>query len=228
VVLRTVTAVDAIRDRPRAVVLVEGDSDARALRTLAARRGRDLDAERVRLVAIGGATNIRHALQVFGPGGLDVQLAGLCDAAEERFYRRGLERAGLGADLDADKMAELGFRVCVVDLEDELIRALGPDAVEDVIATQGELPALRTFARQPAQRERDRSRQLRRFLGTRAGRKLRYAQALVEALDLSRVPTPLDGVLTAVRATTPPTGPDREGERGEQPGLNGAERGSRW
>jgi hypothetical protein len=36
-------------------------------------------------------------------------------------------------------------------------------------------------------------------MGTRSGRKLRYATALVEALDLARVPRPLDAVLDRVR-----------------------------
>src|SRR5207253_2012249 len=39
----------------RAVVLVEGRSDEIAIRTLAARRGRDLAAEGVSVLAVGGA-----------------------------------------------------------------------------------------------------------------------------------------------------------------------------
>src|SRR6266571_3232318 len=82
-----------------AVVLVEGVSDQRALEALAERRGRNLDAEGVSIVPIGGATNIARFLQRFGPAGFDVRLAGLCDAGEEDDFRRGLERAGLGSDL---------------------------------------------------------------------------------------------------------------------------------
>src|SRR5882672_4984708 len=63
-------------ERARAVVLVEGLSDRRALEALAARRGRDLGAEGVSVVSIGGATNIRSALDVFGPRGRDARLAG--------------------------------------------------------------------------------------------------------------------------------------------------------
>jgi hypothetical protein len=92
-------------------------------------------------------------------------------------------------------MAALGFHVCVADLEDELIRCLGPAAVERVVERQGELGSFRTFQRQPAQRERSLHDQLRRFLGTRSGRKGRYARLLVDALDLSRVPGPLDRLL---------------------------------
>jgi predicted ATP-dependent endonuclease of OLD family len=50
----------------RAVVLVEGISDQRALETLAERRGRDLDVEGVRIVPIGGAHAIGRFLARFG------------------------------------------------------------------------------------------------------------------------------------------------------------------
>ncbi len=81
------------------------------------------------------------------------------------------------------------------DLEDELVRALGVPAVEQVVAAAGELGALRTLQRQPAQRERPVELQLRRFLGSHSGRKARYARLLVEALDPDAVPAPLDGLL---------------------------------
>ena len=85
--------------------------------------------------------------------------------------------------------------MCDADLEDELIRALGTEAVERVVAETGELRALRTFQRQPAQRGRPPAAQLRRFLGTRSGRKIHYGRALVDALDLGDVPRPLDLVI---------------------------------
>ena len=85
----------------KAVVLVEGLSDQAALEALAERQGRDLDAEGVAVVSIGGAQAIGRFLDRFGPKGLDLRLAGLYDAGEERDFRRGLERAGLGADLIA-------------------------------------------------------------------------------------------------------------------------------
>lgn len=50
----------------RAVVLVEGISEQRALETLAERRGRDLDVEGVRIVPIGGAHAIGRFLARFG------------------------------------------------------------------------------------------------------------------------------------------------------------------
>jgi hypothetical protein len=185
-------------EHARAVVLVEGLSDRRALEALAARRGRDLGAEGVSVVSIGGATNIRSALDVFGPRGRDAQLAGLCDAAEEGDFRRGLELAGLGVDLTRDVMEDLGFYVCVADLEDELIRCLGYNAVEGVLEEQGDLVSFRTFQKQPEWRGRTTEEQLGRFLGTGRGRKIRTAALLVGALDLTRVPRPLDGVLAHV------------------------------
>ncbi|HKQ02252.1 MAG TPA: ATP-dependent endonuclease [Actinomycetes bacterium] len=180
---------------PTAVVLVEGRSDQVALEALAARRGRDLATEGVAVVAMGGARNIRRFLELFGPAGLDVRLAGLCDAGEEGDLRRGLEHAGLGSNLSRGDMEALGFYVCVDDLEDELIRCLGAAAVEQVVEGQGELGSFRTFQQQPAWQGRSRQAQLRRFIGTHSGRKARYARLLVDALDLAAVPRPLDRVL---------------------------------
>jgi predicted ATP-dependent endonuclease of OLD family len=183
---------------PRAVVLVEGMSDRHALEALAERRGRDLGAERIALVSMGGSKNVGSFLDLFGPRGLDVRIAGLCDAGEEGDVRRGLERVGFGADLTRDEMETLGFFVCVADLEDELIRSLGTASVEQVIDAQGELSSFRIFQRQPAQQGRSMEDQLRRFMGTRSGRKARYATLLVGALDLAHVPRPLDRVLAHV------------------------------
>ena len=175
-----------------AVVLVEGASDQAALETLAARCGRDLSGESIFVVPMGGATNIGHFLDLFGPRGFGVRLAGLCDEGEERDFRRGLERAG------PFDLAGLGFFVCVADLEDELIRALGVRRVQELIEAEGELGPFQTFTRQPAQRDRTREQQLRRFMGTRSGRKIRYGHVLAAALDLAGVPGPLAGVLSRV------------------------------
>jgi len=183
---------------PRAVVLVEGTSDQIALETLAERRGRDLGADRVAIVPIGGAQAIGGFLERFGPQGLDVRLAGLCDAGEERDFRRGLERAGLGSDLTRAEMEALGFYVCDIDLEAELIRALGADAVEQIAEAQGDLGAFRTLQKQPAWRGRPREEQLRRWMGSGGRRKIRYARLLVEALDLTEVPRPLNLLLAYV------------------------------
>jgi hypothetical protein len=175
-------------ERWRAVVLVEGQSDRAALEALAARRGRDLAAEGVRVVAMGGATNVRTHLARYGPGGRNLVVAGLCDAREAPHVTRALADAGVGGHV----------HVCVDDLEDELIRAAGVAGVERVIAAEGEARSLRILRREPAQRDRTQHEVLWRFMGSRSGRKLRYARRLVEALDPACVPAPLDGVLAAV------------------------------
>jgi hypothetical protein len=182
----------------RAVVLVEGLSDRVALEALAARRGRDLDADGVAVVPIGGAQAIGRYLQLLGPRGRDLRLAGLCDAREERDFRRALERAGLGSRLTRADLERLGFYVCVQDLEDELIRALGAARVEQVVRAHGELGSFRTLQKQPAWQGRPVEEQLRRFLGSGGRRKIRYARFLVDALDPDRVPRPLDRVLAHV------------------------------
>jgi hypothetical protein len=185
---------------PSGVILVEGVSDQRAVEALAARRGRDLSAERISVVPIGGAQAIDRFLHRFQP--THVRLAGLCDAPEEAHFRRSLERAGLGSDLSRAGMQRLGFYVCVEDLEDELIRALGVASVERVVDAQGELGSFRTLQKQAAWRGRPPEQQLRRFMGSGGSRKIRYARLLVEALDLGVVPRPLDGVLAHVGDTT--------------------------
>ncbi|MFE0962783.1 MULTISPECIES: TOPRIM nucleotidyl transferase/hydrolase domain-containing protein [Streptomyces] len=170
----------------RTVVLLEGLSDAAAVGALAAGRGRDLAAEGVCVMPMGGAMNVGHFARVLGPPGLDLRLTGLCDERERGFYARGLERAGAGR-------AE--FFVCAADLEDELIRALGVTRVEELVRAQGDLRPLRTFLSQPAQRDRTPQQQLRRFLGTKKGRKIHYGRVLVEALRPESVPAPLEDLL---------------------------------
>jgi hypothetical protein len=182
----------------RAVVLVEGISDQRALEALAERLGRSLEAEGISIVPMGGAQAIGRFLDLFGPRGLDVRLAGLCDAAEESEFQRGLERAGLGSNLTRADMERLGFYVCVADLEEELIGALGAASVEQLVDAQGDLGSFRTLQKQPAWQGRSTEEQLRRFMGSGGSRKIRYARLLVEALDLDRVPRPLSLVLAHV------------------------------
>lgn len=182
----------------RAVVLVEGNSDRVALHTLAARLGRDLAAESIEVVAMGGITNTRAFASRYGPYGLGVPLAGLYDAAEEAKLRHGLATGGLVAGLEPDGLSGLGFYRCSADLEDELIRALGVEAVEAVIEAAGEGHSLRLLAGMPAQRDWTREAVLRRFLGSRSGRKARYAALLVEALEPGRAPEPLASVLARV------------------------------
>lgn len=173
----------------RAAVLLEGPSDVAAVDALAASHGRDLAAEGVCVLPMGGAMSVGRFVSLLGPPGLGVRLTGLCDEAERRYYDRALERAGAPAE---------GFFVCAADLEDELIRALGPGRVEELVREEGDLRALQTFLRQPAQRGRTSQQQLRRFLGTKKGRKIHYGRVLVEALEPARVPTPLEDLLASL------------------------------
>ncbi|GAA4936326.1 hypothetical protein GCM10023237_68430 [Streptomyces coeruleoprunus] len=173
----------------RAVVLLEGPSDVAAVGALAERRGRDLAAEGISVLTMGGAMNVGRFARLLGPSGLGLRLAGLCDEGERRYYARGWEKA---------RAAQQGFFVCAADLEDELIRALGVARVTELVRAEGDLRALQTFLRQPAQQGRTAHQQLRRFLGTKKGRKIHYGRVLVEALDADRVPAPLDDLLASL------------------------------
>jgi hypothetical protein len=178
------------------IVLVEGISDQIAVETLAGRLGRHLGAERVVVVPIGGAHAITRYLTQFGPAGAGLRLAGLCDIGEEKVVRCGLASAGVGSPGTRADMERLGFHVCVEDLEDELIRAIGAARVQALIDSQGDLGSFRSLQRQPEWRGQPAGAQLRRFLGSGASRKLRYARLLAGAVDLDRLPHPLEALLT--------------------------------
>jgi hypothetical protein len=194
----------ASRDaRVRAVVLVEGVSDRVALEVLARRRGLDPAADGVALVSMDGVTNLSHFLARYPRGSAEtpgVSIAGLYDDAEEHVVRRALERAGPAPARGRHGLEARGFFGCSADLEDELIRALGPAAVERLVAAEGQLRSFRTLQRQPAQRDRSLHDQLRRLMGGRSGGKERYAAAMARAVPLGRVPRPLDAVLEYVYA----------------------------
>ena len=187
---------DAVSEKARAVVLVEGISDKVALEALATRRGWDLVAEGVAVVPIGGAQAIGRFLRAYSHERSSARLAGLCDAGEERDFRLALERTGFGQDLRRADMERLGFYVCEADLEDELIRCLGAEVVQEILAAHGKLVSFRTYQKQPAHRARSTEEQLRGFLNNW---KIQFAASLVDALDLDRVPRPLDCVLAHVR-----------------------------
>jgi hypothetical protein len=169
----------------RAAVLVEGTSDQRAVETLARRRGRDLEGERIAVVPTGGYGNLPRVLDELR----GTRLAGLYDFGEERHFLRALGCA------DRAELERVGFFACVLDLEDELTRAVGPAGMERVLAEQGELRSFRTYQHQPAHRDESLAEQLHGFMWNR---KQGYAALLVEALDLEHIPRPLDRVLAFV------------------------------
>ena len=174
----------SVEGRSAAVtVLVEGASDRLALEALARRRGDAL--EGVQIVDLGGITNLRGRLLAMGAGGV----LGLYDAAEQGYVARVLATFGI-TDLEA-----AGFFDCARDLEDEVIRAAGPELVLETLAERGELARFRRFQRQPAQRVRSIQEQLHRFAGTAAGRKSRFAADVIEVLPMDRMPAPLTGLL---------------------------------
>lgn len=173
----------------RAAVLLEGPSDVSAVNALAESRGRNLAAEGVCVLSIGGAMSVGHYARLLGSTGLGLRLTGLCDEREQSYYARGFEQAGA---------AQQDFFVCAADLEDELIRVLGVTRVEELVEAEGDLRALKTFLRQPAQQGRAPQQQFRRFLGTKKGRKIHYGRVLTEALDPDHVPAPLDDLLSGV------------------------------
>ena len=158
-----------------AVVLVEGITDRIALEAVAAKLGRDLAAEGVEVVPIGGAQAIRRAYGKHEGR----RVLGLCDAPEERWFRRVLGAATY---------------VCVENLEDELIRALGAARVEAIVAAQGDLETFRNFQNQPAWRGRSTESQLLRWMHN-GDRHHRYPPLLIAALQPHELPRPLAGVL---------------------------------
>jgi hypothetical protein len=196
--LRATGAAMARAQQARSVVLVEGISDQIAVETLASLHGRDLTDEAVVVVPIGGAHAVGRFLDLFGPGGRRLRVSGLCDAAEEPYIRRALARAGYAQPTTRADLEQEGFYVCDRDLEDELIRAVGPDALEALLADQGNLGSFRTLQKQATWRDAPFADQVRRFLGAGARRKLRYASLLVRALDLERQPRPLRNLLSRI------------------------------
>ncbi|WP_037608548.1 TOPRIM nucleotidyl transferase/hydrolase domain-containing protein [Streptacidiphilus rugosus] len=185
----------------QAVVLVEGVSDQVALEVLARRRGRDLVAAGVAVVPMHGITNIGHHLAHYRTLAPGTRIAGLYDEAEERFVLRGLAQVGCERttpEPDRTWLEARGFFSCSADLEDELIRAVGPETVEGLVAAEGELRSFRTLQKQPALREWSLHDQLRRLMSGRSGGKERYAALMAGAVPLDRVPRPLAQLLARI------------------------------
>lgn len=171
------------------VVLVEGISDQIAIETLAARMGRDLGAEGAAVLPIGGAQAVRQHVDRLGADHR-VDIVGLCDWAEREHYAKAF--ASIGQPGEGSK-----FFVCNADLEDELIRAMDPEAIEVVLESEGEIGAFRTMQKQPAWRGRPFNEQMHRWIRAHARRSSRYAKLLVLAIDDDRMPRPFVQLLEA-------------------------------
>lgn len=185
-------------DEASAVLIVEGISDQIAVEAVAKRYERDLLAEGIAVVPIGGAQAIRRVLASIRH---DVHIGGLCDAGEESVYCAALTESGYGPCETRIDLERLDFFVCEADLEDELIRAVGPSRVEEVFDREGDLGSFRTMQQQPPWRHRPIEQQMRRFLGAGARRKSRYARLLVEAVGTDHIPHPLAAALHRTRDT---------------------------
>lgn len=173
-------------------VFTEGDSDAAALTELAARRELDLSENSIEVVSIGGAASYRFVIPDATERG--TRFCGLYDLPELDDVVAGFSHAGIDAGSEV-ALRSHGFHACHDDLEDELIRAMGADAVVRVIFAEDDGAALEALLRQPAWRNQPRLAALRRFFGSQSGRKERYARILVEACPIDSIPAPLSAVL---------------------------------
>ncbi len=173
-------------------ILVEGESDKAALQAAAWAFQFDLSATSI--LVMNGATNVVRFLVETVPKG--VRVAGLYDVGEQAHVVRALSEAGLTDGRDPTALEGLGFFECDLDLEAELIGAIGADRVIEVIGTQGvDLRRFRTMQQMPEWRGRPVEDQLRRWFGSGSRRKVRYAALLVESMAPAEVPRPLRQVL---------------------------------
>lgn len=182
---------------PGAVVLLEGESDVAAVRTAAETTGTDLSA--VRLVDMGGITNVGAHLRALDVSGrADLPVLGMCDAGETRFVVGALERSGhrLG---DAEDLSRAGFFVCVSDLEDELLRAVGTERAMAALERHGLADRVAALRQQPAWRGRPLHDQLHRFAGVASRRKALFATAMTAELAPEELPDPLRLLLDRLR-----------------------------
>ncbi|WP_029429523.1 hypothetical protein [Blastococcus sp. URHD0036] len=173
------------------VVLLEGRSDVAAVAAVAGAHG--LAATGYRLVDMGGVTGIRRSLAALRAEAGPVRVLGMCDAGEVSVVVRALSDEGVRDEAD---LAGHGFTVCRADLEEELIRALGPERVLGVLDRLGLSVRLAVLQNQPAWRGRPLTDQLHRFAGTTAGRKELLAGALAAELTPDEVPAPLRDLVT--------------------------------
>lgn len=180
----------------RIVVLLEGASDVAAVRAVMATCG--VDPAPVELVALQGVTNVGRVLKEIRQLRGDVDVVGMCDAAETRFVQRALVDDGLPVS-DASDLPVYGFFVCEADLEDELIRALGPNRARDALVGAGLGSKLEALQLQAAWADRPLAEQIHRFCGVASGRKELAAGILAAALAEDEIPEPMAMLLDRLR-----------------------------
>lgn len=176
------------------VVVVEGPSDLLALREFAECSGILLDAKGIAVLSLEGADVFGTYLTLLGPGGLDLQIRGVCDADRETRWRTELNRVGVPVT-DRASLNAAGVHVCDPDLEAELLGALTIAEVEQVFIEDGGLQEFQTFAQQPANSQRSLDEQQLQFV--KKG-KVRWAPLLAAAIDVQHIPAPMVQVLAGI------------------------------
>lgn len=177
----------------RAVILVEGEGDRLALSHLAGLLGRDLDAEGISLIAMGGKTLFRHFLKLLGPRGLGIRLAAMCDADAEAKWAAALRAEGVVTATSRHDLEAAGVFVCDPDLEAEFVTLLGEATVEALITSLGDEDAFAQFSDHPKRADAPKAELLRKFV-----HKTDYAIPLVDTAG-ARAPRPLLEVLDCVK-----------------------------
>lgn len=180
----------------RLVVLVEGASDAAAVRALMA--AQDVDPAPVEIITLQGVTNVGRVLAELRQIRGDVDVVGLCDAAETRFVEKALVADGLPV-ADASDLPVYGFFVCEADLEDELVRSLGAQRAKDALVAAGLGGKLEALQLQGAWADKPLDEQVRRFVSAGSGRKELAAGILARELAPDEVPEPLALLLDRIR-----------------------------
>jgi len=183
--------------RGESVVLLEGASDVAAVRAAAATA--EVDLAGVRLVDMGGITNVRaHLTALTAAPGEAPTVLGMCDVGEARFVIAALQAGGSWIRDESD-LPSLGFFACHRDLEEELIRALGIPRTLALLQRLGLRDKLEALRQQPAWRDRPLTDQLHRFAGIASGRKVMLRGALTAALAAAELPEPLGLLLERLR-----------------------------
>lgn len=186
---------------PPVLVLLEGPSDVAAVTAFLGGRAGRLGHPAYEVVGLDGITNVWTHLRDASARRPAPQVLGLCDVGEARVVVRALQRVGRPV-AEPEGLGAEGFFVCDRDLEDELIRALGPDRCLRVLHEQGLMSRFEAFSRQQAWAGRPLTDRLHRFCGIASGRKILLAGAMAMALGLEHAPPPLAALLERLEVAT--------------------------